>query len=47
MQNSPKLPTPDGIKQIRKRYQIRKETCLKKYDALAEAIRKNISKETT
>lgn len=38
--SSPKLPNPDGIKQIRERYQKRKEERLKKYDELAEALRK-------
>lgn len=38
--SSTKLPNPDGIQQIRERYQKRKQERLKNYDDLAEALRR-------
>lgn len=41
--NSPKLPNPNAVKELRERNKKRKEDRLKKYDDLAEALKKKNS----
>lgn len=40
--NNPKLPNPNAVKELRERNKKRKEDRLKKYDELAEALKKKI-----
>jgi len=38
--DKPKLPSPNAVKELHKRYNKRKDDRMKKHDELAEAIKK-------
>jgi len=43
--DKPKLPNPNAVKELRKRYNKRKEERMKKYDEIADAFKKQAPKK--